>query len=141
MYIFPPSDSLVESIFSFMHKISILEECTLILMVGDFNAEISSCSTMAFCNQELADVWSIPEPSLPGHIRSDRRGLSFLHYLRMNDLVILNGRFQDDSPASLSFHALRGQSLVDYIVVSYQLFGACTQFKVWRTNLSNHSIL
>lgn len=59
----------------------------------------------------------------------NQHGNSFIEFLNGTRICILNGRYGDDSNI-YTFQSSRGQSVVDFLCVPYDIFHQCENFRI-----------
>lgn len=127
----PPETSVwgKDASFFFNHVMSQIYLCSeveAILVCGDFNSRIG-----AF-DDYLKEVDAMPPRAfLDGSV--NKHGESMIEFLKESKLCIVNGRI---CPLSDNFTSvsIKGEAVVDYILVPYDCLQICDSFEVLVSN-------
>ncbi|XP_033229134.1 beta-arrestin-2-like [Belonocnema kinseyi] len=82
-------------------------------MGGDFNCRVSDLNQFDSGAFEYVNTF-YPERSSRDRF-SNSRGKTFMAYMEVNELVLINGRFPSDSPADFTFIGPQGSSIIDLV--------------------------
>lgn len=117
-----------------------------IMMVGDLNARTSSCPDSINGDSDI--VFPIyANDNIPTRNSMDKtldsRGKHLLEICIQSQLCILNGRCLGDTLGNFTCHNYNGSSVVDYSIVSENLYNDIVYFNVEKLNgvLSDHSMI
>ena len=130
----PPHDS---SYWQYCHQsygIEIIEQCVLdlndtyddfhLLLCGDLNARTASENTKSI-DDDLDDMLSVSFSQFPRNSQDttiNNFGEQLLEFCSMFDCTILNGICEDGFDGSCTYIASSGASVVDYYIMSYDLY-------------------
>ena len=117
-----------------------------VLLCGDFNARTGkyndsvSSEGNCFISENLNLLINEPHLRKSFDNNINNHGKLLLEICKSQNLKILNGRKTGDSLGKPTFHGFNGLSVVDYIIVSQNLFDITSYFvEKEPTYLSDHS--
>lgn len=136
---YDPLEKIEEDIIKF-------SKCGNVLLMGDFNARTSNSPDALNGDSDIV-IPLYNDDTIPNRKSLDKtldtRGKHLLELCIQSQLRILNGRCLGDTLGNFTCHNYNGSSVVDYSVISEDLYKDVVYFKVekFKGTLSDHSMI
>ncbi|XP_053120305.1 vomeronasal type-2 receptor 26-like [Hemicordylus capensis] len=113
-----------------------------VILMGDFNSRCGTDDKTLMASRFWKWGDCIDGASLINHYSKDKcinsSGARLLYLTKIHELTILNGTIPSDIPGEYTFLSSRGNSVVDYVMVSKSILPNVSSFEVGEQIFSDH---